>query len=491
MRKVAWLKNWWDWVGRHPTLVAVLIIFIVYLVYLPTTEYTKQYYDAEGYWLFGEKYFSTGSFAFLSYFNAIRGYFFPLLLAPLTRLSVNYGWTVMDLCRLLGAANAAAVFGWAGPVLWYTVKGGVPVSLGRRLLFAALGFALWRDYFNFCLTDFPALLAIGIALIGLLRGRGLASCLVAGIALAAAVNMRPVYQAAIPAIGLLVLLPAAGRPRWWGGARAAVLAVGMAVVMAPQAYSNHFHVGSWSPWVLTSMPDEPNLFLQQLGWGLEMQKYETNVGHSYPLASMRFEDQRGKALFASTGLTTFTEASQYVQLCVHRPWRALGVWLRHLFNGLDIQYATPYILDVYGLSWPLALLNYGLIWSGLLALFVRKWPRVSQTWLRPALVVLALLVPCLITLLTAIECRFLLPLHLLLSAAVVFGAAPLQWWRVAGRRWRLGVLASYVVVVVAGFSASASTQRHLAMQPRYILRDLPFSDVSLDDFLPAPAPEPW
>ncbi|MBF9237480.1 hypothetical protein I2I05_08720 [Hymenobacter sp. BT683] len=203
----------------------MLIVFVVYLLFLPTTEYTKQYYGAKGYWMFGEKYFSTGSFALLSYFNAIRGYFSPLLLAPLTRLEVNYGWTVMDLCRLLGACNAAAVFGWAGPALWHAVKGGGPVPLGRRLPVAGLGFALWRDYFNFCLTNFPALLAIGITLIGLLRGLCLASGLASDIALAAAVNMRSVYQAAIPAIVLLAVLPAVGRSRWWDWARASVLAV--------------------------------------------------------------------------------------------------------------------------------------------------------------------------------------------------------------------------------------------------------------------------
>ena len=101
------------------------------------------------------------------------------------------------------------------------------------------------------------------------------------------------------------------------------------------------------------------------------------------------------------------------------------------------------------------------------------------------LVLLALLLPCLLVLLTAIECRFLLPLHLLLSAAVAFGAAPLRWWRAASAKARGLVVAGYIAVVVSGFSASASAQKHLEKAPRDIMQDL------LRPLKPAEAPQPW
>ncbi len=490
MAKVYWVQRLRNWAQRHPAVAVVIVVWSLYSSYLPTTTYDKLYYDAYQYWAYAEKYYATGSFEFLSYFNSQRGYLYSLLLAPFTQLSISHAWPALDVMRFLGAGLAAAIFGWAGPALWQAVQGGTPVSLGRRLLFAGLGFVLWRDYFNFSLTDFPALFALSIALVGTLRGRGLASSLVAGIALAAAVNMRPVYQAAMPAVALLVLLPPLGRPRWWGLLRGSTLVLGAAAVLSLQLYSNVHHQGIWSPWVITNDPSKPSLYLDQLGWGLAMQKYETNVGTDYPTPTMRFEDKRGMAMFASTGLKQFTDASQYVNMCLGQPVKAVGVWTRHLFNGMDLQYPTPYIQEVFVPTWELAWVNYSVIWGGILVLLAYCWQPITKEWIRPGLVLVALLLPCAASLPTAMECRFLLPLHLLLSAAVAFGASPRRWWQTASRRGRAGLAISYVAVIVAGFSASASAQNHLALTPRDITDDVPLYRL-MDALTPAPEPQPW
>jgi len=486
MGKFYRLKQLGAWLQGQPALLAMVVIMWVYYNYLPTTTYVDLYYDSKGYWNFAEKYFETGRFEFLSYFNIQRGYLFPLLLSPFTQLAVEAKMLPIEMTRYLGAATAALVFGWAGPALWQAVKGGPAVSLGRRLLFAGLGFVLWRDYFNFSLTDFPALFALAAALIALLRGRGVVSAVVAGVAVAAATNMRPVYQVALPAVGLLALVPPLGRAQWWGLVRGGALVLGAAAVLLPQAYTNSVHVNVRSPWVLTTMPGQPSLFVQQLQWGLKNQKYETNIGDDYQYSGMTFVDERGKAMWEATGLPEFSTATQYVQLCLGRPWRSLGVWQRHLFNALDVQYPTPYIQEVFVPTWPLAWLNYSLIFGGLLVLLLRPWQRPRASWVRPALVLLALLLPCLLALPTAIECRFLLPLHLLLSAAVAFGATPLRWWRAASARARGLVVAGYVATVVSGFSASASAQKHLYEAPRDIWHTLP-----LHELLPAEEAQPW
>ena len=473
MAQVNWLKRLRDWGQRNPGIAAVVLVLLLYVGYLPTTTYAKLYFDSAAYWNFAGQYYSTGSFSFLSYANLLRGYFFPLLLAPLTQLAAYYEWSAIDAMRMVGAGLAAVVFGWAGPALWQVTTGRPSVALGRRLVFAAFGFVLWRDYFNFSLTDFPALLALTMALVALLRGRGLVSSVLAGGALAAALNMRPVYQAALPAVALLALLPPLGRERWWGLVRGAGLVLGASLLLLPQAYSNDYQADIQSPWVLTTEPGQPNVFLRQLAWGLEFQKYETNIGEDYPHPFMNFNDPHGQVLWKSTGLAQFEDVSQYVRLCAGRPGRAMGVWVRHLFNGMDLQYPTPYVHAVYVPTWPLAWLNYSIIWAGLLVLLLRRWHRPAQGWARPVLVLLALLTPCLVTLVTAMECRFLLPLHLLLSAAVAFGAAPWRWWQAATAKGRAAVLVSYVVVVGAGFWASATAQRELAVTPRLITNDLP------------------
>lgn len=451
----------------------MLIIGAVYAIYLPLTTYDDLYYDAQQYWRMGEQYFATGQFSFLSFATTQRGYLLSLLLSPLTQLTTAANMSPLDITRVLGTVLAAVCFGWAGPALWQAIAGGKPVGLARRLVFAGLGFVLWRDYFNFSLSDFPSLLALAIALICLLRGQGLRSGVLAGVALAAALNMRPIYQAALPAVALLALLPPLHRARWWGLVRSAALIVGAALVLLPQAYSNYHQVGSKSPLVLAVEPGHPDIFLQQLTWGLLMQKYETSIGDDYPKPFVIFEEAHGRMMWEANGSKQFDSAGEYIRLCASRPGRAIGIWARHLFNGLDVQYPTPYIQAVYVPTWPLAWLNYTVIWGGALVLLLRRWQRPTPAWVRPGLALLALLAPCLVTMITAMECRFLLPLHMLLSAAVAFGAVPGQWWQAATAKWRLAVAASYVVVLVGGFWASATAQEHLAFTPRTILPDLP------------------
>ena len=485
MGKFYWLKQVGARVQQQPALISMGVIWLVYVWYLPTTTYEGLYHDAHNYWDFAEDYFKTGRFTFPSYFNLKRGYFFPLLLSPFTQLVASQHLLPLAITRCMGAVLAAVVFGWAGPALWQAVKGDRPASVARRLLFAAVGFVLWRDHFNFSMTDFPALLALATSLVCLLRGRGLWSGVLAGMALAAAANMRPVYQVSMPFVGLLALLPPEGRTRWWGWARSAALGLGVAILLMPQAYINYSHFGIPTPFVMTTVPGQPTLYVQQLQWGLTNQKYETNIGKDYPYTGMTVVDKRGKTMWESTGLSEFTAASQYLKLCLGRPWRILGVWERHLFNGLDVQYPTPYVQAVFVSTWPLAWLNYSLIFGGLVVLLAWSWQRPAQGWLRPLLVLLTLLVPCLLTLPTAMEPRFLLPLHLLLSAAVAFGAAPIRWWR-AATIWARGLMVvSYVSAIMLGFLASDSAQKHLYEVPRHIIDDLPFH------FLHSVNGEPW
>ncbi|MBJ6109849.1 hypothetical protein JAO73_12575 [Hymenobacter sp. BT523] len=483
MTNVSRVMRWWNRIRLHPALAAVAIILLVYLYYLPTTPYQRQYFDADGYWQMGKEFYTTGKFALLSYANISRGYLLPVLLAPFTQLVESHNWSPLEVTHRLGAAVAALLFGWAGPSLWQALRGGPPVSLSRRLIFAGLGFLIWRDYFVFSLTDFPALLALVASLLALLRGRGLVSALLAGVAMAAATNFRPVYQAALPAVAVLALLPPPARSRWMGLARGMALVLGASLVLVPQLRINNHLAGVRSPWVLTNRPDEPNLFLRQLVWGLQMQKYETSIAGDYPKAQMVFENKRGIELFNSTGLEQFADVGQYVRMCAGQPMQAASVFIRHLFNGLDVQYPTPYITEVFVPTWRLALLNYSLIWGGLVVLLWHRWSRPTVRWVRPSAVLMALLLPCLTALVTAIECRFLLPLHLLLSGAVAFGASPVIAWRNSSFGSRMALSMSYLLVIIGFFSASISVQKHLVDSPRLIMYDLPIRFIK-------PA-EPW
>ena len=479
----AWLVRLRNWAQQNPALAAPLLLLVVFGLYLPTSDHYRLYYDANNYWVFGQQYFKTGSFSWLSYTSSMRGYLFSLLLAPFSVAGPHLGLEPIQLSRPLGALLAAFMFGMLGPALWRAASG-LAVSLGRRLAFGLLGFVLWRDYFNFPLTDFPALAALAIALWALLSGGGMLRAVLAGLALGAAANMRPVFQAALPFVCLLSLLPPAaassvvpGR-RYWG--RLVGVATGLALVLAPQFYINLNNFGERTPWVLAYKVGDPtNLFLQQLQWGLQYQKYETNVGYDYPRPQMFFLDAAGQQLFDATKLPLFTTQAQYLEIVAHHPVGVGMVWLRHLFNGLDLQYPTPYITRVFVATWPLAWLNYTVLLGGCAVLLgaLRRRPR---NW-RVLLALAALLTPCLGALPVAMECRFLLPLHLVLSGALVFGCHPRRAWQAASGLRRMAWAAGYVLLVGGAFAVSADAQRSLEKEPRPLL-GLPWQ---------RPEPEPW
>ena len=475
----------WTWAQARPAGAAVAVLLAVYAIYLPHSGYDRLYYDAVQYWTLGQQYGKTGAFELLSFASSMRGYLLPLLLAPFAIAGPHLRLEPIVLVWPLGVVTAAVLFGAVGPALWRVVGGaGTPVvPLARRLVFGALGFALWRDYFNFPLSDFPALLALAISLWALLGGRTVPGGLLAGLALGASANMRPVFVIALPLVGLLALLPPrAGddaaarlsrRTSWlWRGA----IVAGLALVLAPQFVINAHNFQKYTPWVLARDSRYPDgLYLQQLEWGLQYQKYETSVANDFPHPQMFFADPQGEALLATvgqpkavaTGLLKLDTQAQYLMLVKQHPLAVAGVWLRHLFNGLDLQYPSPYVRRVYVASWPLAWLNYTVLLGGA-AVLLGRWRRLG-TSLRGALVLAVFIMPCLGAVPVAMECRFLLPLHLLLSGALTFGGHPVRAWRAAAAPWRTTWVAGYALLIAACFWASANCQAQLIGGPRTLV----------------------
>jgi hypothetical protein len=411
-------------------------IAAAYCLYLFTSEYHNLYYDAEDYWQLGHRFYHNGRFQLLAYDDAMRGYTYPLLnfLCLAVRKALN--WKAVTVVKLLNAGLAGLLFGVVGPRLWQAATGAAAwPSLARRLAWAVLGFVFWRDYFNFSLSDFPALLALGAAL-WLAQRRGTVAVLAAGVALALAINIRPIYLASVaPALGLL--LWQVPRARWLP--RLGLLLLGAVLVLAPQWLINQRHFQANTPLVLSQSKvlNIHNLYLQKLKWGLLHEKYESSVGRGeLPTGQLLFLNAAGANALHTEGLTEIDSPTQYLQLALRHPVTVAGAYGRHLFAGLDISHPTPY-LKRWEPSVLRQLLNYTLwFWAALVAL--RRRPT-----LREVLVLGALLLPCVAVIPMSMEVRFLLPLHLLLLALVAFGRWP-AWAFREGRK-------IITVLVFAGF----------------------------------------
>jgi len=447
----------------------ITVFFAAYLLLL--SEYHHLYYDAGLYWEAGHRFYQQGRFSLLNYDDALRGYAYPLFNFLCLGLRKALHQPAVVIVKLANAGLAGLLFGVVGPRLWRAATGAAVLpSLGRRLLWAALGFVFWRDYFNFSLSDFPALLMLGLALWQASRQSRLAP-LLAGLALALAVNIRPIYLAAMPP-ALLLLLWQQPRPQWLP--RLGLLAIGAVLVLSPQWLTNRRHFGANTPLVLSQSAELRihNLYLQKLRWGLIHQKYESSVGRELPTGQLLFLDAAGEEALQKEGVTEFATAGQYLGFATRHPLLMARTYARHLFAGLDISHPTPY-LKRWAPSDLLRGLNYSL-WFGAGLVALGGWRRLGG---RGWLVLAALLLPCLAVLPMSMEVRFLLPLHLLLLALVAFGRMPGRGWRPG--RWAL-VGAAYVVFLLGCFGWSAGITR--AVEPRFRAYLLP------ENARPAPRP---
>ena len=442
--------------GRQSAAPVALAIAAGYAGYLLTSEYQNLYYDAEMYWQLGHRFYQQGRFNLLAYDDALRGYAYPLVNFGCLALRKLFNVPAVTVVKLLNAGLAGTLFGIVGPRLWQATMGQARLpTVARRLLWAGLGFVFWRDYFNFSLSDFPALLALGIALWQAQRPKW-GAALVAGLALALALNVRPIYQASALPVGLLLLL---GIPRRDWLVRMAVFGLGLAVVLAPQGLINRRNFGVSSPLVI-SQSKELNihsLYLQKLKYGLLHLKYESSVGRELPTGQLLFLDAEGLGVLQAENIRDFTTPGQYLRVVARHPVVLGSVYARHLFAGLDISHPTPYLRRWAPSAWRNGL-NYTLWFWAVLVVVGHGWPTRRQ-----ALVLAALLLPCLAVLPMSMEVRFLLPLHLLLLALVSFGPWPTQAFTTKRRLVAVGL--AYGLFLMSSFALSGYITR--AVEPRF------------------------
>jgi hypothetical protein len=245
--------------------------------------------------------------------------------------------------------------------------------------------------------------------------------------------------------------------------RLALFAVGAGLVLAPQWLINQRHFQANTPLVLSQSKvlNIHNLYLQKLKWGLLHQKYESSVGRELPTGQLLFLDAAGAAVLNAEHVTEIGSPSQYLRLASRHPVAVAGVYGRHLFAGLDISHPTPY-LRRWEPSRLLQLLNY-CFWFGAALVALRQRPTM-----REAVVLAALLLPCLAVIPMSMEVRFLLPLHLLLLALVAFGQWPV--WAFRGQR-KVATALAFVLFLTGCLLLSGRIKN--AVEPRfrpYLLR---------------------
>lgn len=436
------------------------LVLVLYAAYLPLSGYDRLPFDAGEYWHLAATFFGPGlHFSLLNYADPLRGYLGPLLLVPGRVLCYATGWPALAGAQVLGAGWATLLFGVAGPAAWTAVTGRALRS-GAWLLAVGLGFVFWRDYFNFTLQDAPALTLLLLALVALARP-GLRWAALGGLLLAASLNLRPVYLLSVP--GAVAWLWWHVRGAGWGpGARrGAALAAGAMLVLLPQAAINYCHFGQATPLVLATDGGRLPIYLRQLNWGTAFQRYESSLDPTHR-GGVIFGDSVGVQQLRTVPGGMFDSYAQFAGFAAQHPLAVGARCARHLFNGLDLWYPTPYPRRLHPLG-PGAgpLLNYAVLALGLARLLRGRRQKLGDApgpgagW-----ALLALGLPVAAALPILVECRYLLPLHLLLLTVAADGFRPGRW--LALPRWQqVAALVLLAVVLWGGWKLSASTAGQL------------------------------
>ena len=433
------------------------LVFLFYFLYLELAGDDRFYYDAANYWELRTHFRDSGGFSLLAFDAPTRGYSLPFINFIIDSVGARLRLGDVTTARVFGSLVAATLGVVVVPRLAGLLFGKAHVGVARVLALNGLLFLYWRDHLGFPLTDFPALLAVCAGLIGLLRATP-TGYVVAGCGFMLAANMRPAYMpAALAAIVLAAAMPLHGQPLRRRAQAASLVITGALIIALPQAFINHRHQSTWSP----LGPGSREISLLQLTQGMHNQKYETYVGpvDGYPGPEVFYLDPATAHVLEAEGLTEISSYRQYAEIAVRHPAEMAAGWTRHVFNGLDVRYSTPYVHDLEDSSVLLSLLLYTLLFVALARLLI---PSARRALGRTHWVGVAVLVsPCLSAIPGAVEPRFFLPLALLAYMLVCFGPETRATLFAGSRFRRLALGVTYAAFLVGCLTLSSATLSQL------------------------------
>jgi hypothetical protein len=435
-------------------VVAAFAVALVAALIVGLIQGVRPFYaDSEGYWQLSQSFTATGHFSLESFVSTQRGYFLPLVIYCLRTFSdgtfdgESTAITVFNsvLFALIGAVLVPRLAELAWPKQSW--------GLLRRLAAVTLLLVCWGGDLNYPLTDFPGLAMGMIAIVAIGRADNPGWMLLAGMAAAAAVNLRPAYLLLWPALAVLLALTwfrQRGAPHASAARRAlcvSALVVGFVLVSLPQSLSAHRYFNTWNP-----MPGATAHLAEVVySQGMEAQRwdsYERPVGtlnaisYDYPSAKRLLDEQPEKRI---------KSLSQYVSIVADHPGIMLPLIFRHFINGLDIRYNTIYVENIAsgGRLW-LRVIGFILVFLALVRLL---WAAARRSlsrarWSYPA-VLLACYVP---SLASVSETRYMLPVEMLMYMLVLAPGwpNPIDRHEAGSRRY-----ATLAILAVAGLAFTA------------------------------------
>lgn len=431
-------------------------LFSFFLIFVLHLFFGKDifFYDAEYYWSLAD------NSNFFEFPLSMRGYLYPWVLAPIKFLCILFNSLIP--LKISFALVYAFGFSVILPGIYKQLTGVAPSF--RAIIVLLLAFmVLFPGLLIYPLSDLPALLFLGLSLHLILLvsdnavRRSWIPAILAGVALYASYNTRTIYLVAVPFIVLLFVLSI---PKI--GIRVFLCFMfGVLIAAIPQMIVNKKHLGSFSPMVSASAGGK-SLTSMQLVWGLQVQKYETSVHSTSGEARVFYQDDAGLRLLKANRIDGIHFGNiEYMRLSQQNPVAMLGLLGRHLINGLNVQdnFAYRETDPQYTVLWA-QILTLTLLTLFLLIFLTSDVNFAFFDW-RRSCVFLAVLIPSLVILPSAMETRFLLSLQIFILC-ICFYSVELTASGVLRRLQQLRmphlVLTGLVVLMFVAITTATSAQ---------------------------------
>jgi hypothetical protein len=192
--------------------------------------------------------------------------------------------------------------------------------------------------------------------------------------------------------------------------------LGFSLVLLPQFRINQIHFKVKSPLVLARFTGDENLYEKQLFWGLKTQKYEVNIGDNYHSIIAVYNDPIAIKL-QKTNLLREKTFARYLKIVKRFPLDISLSYFRHMFNGLDIFYSTPYVKNIFAGHTFFSVVNYT-VWFLVAFYFFRM--DLSKLDSIKTLGFASFLAPVILAIPIVVEVRFFLPAYLMAYGVVAF-----------------------------------------------------------------------
>ncbi len=317
--------------NKYTNYIGFISAFVLMFIFLLSqhVQIDKVGGDALESWKVGISFFTGAPYhAYVEY----RGWLWGAILGALAnvalifRLSPYIGWDVFSAIQFAYIAIIGMPF-ISGKIL------NRQLGIGLRLIFALSLFCFFRGHFLYPLVDVSALFFLILSLHVLLQWQSLLSVFFCGIFLGCAVLLRQNYLISLPFIIYMCVV------KHRAGYITSLFILFIPILL--MQFSNSYYLKKNGKAIGFS---GTYVMLAQLTIGLHQQKFESMYIYVDPVgqAILKKEQIANNSTKVYDGGYNWLTLPQYAKLYIKYPFSMVGIYVRHLFNGLDISYDDPY-----------------------------------------------------------------------------------------------------------------------------------------------------